>query len=479
MIWWMKSIPKYWPRVDTNLSIKAATKHERPVWANKTGVKKMISSDVVMIVTSDLSGQVRGKGFPVSKLEKRLKRGVGWVPTNVQINCFNNIADSPYGSTGDLILVPDEQTKVRIDFKDDGPVEYFYIGDILHLDGTPWECCTRWLAKKALADLENEAGLSFFSTFEHEFFYSGADQSAWNGFCLEAVRNNAAFGSTFVAALEEAGVDTDTFLAEFGPGQFEATTFPCAGIRSADQSLILREVARAVAARLNERVSFSPIVKQGSVGNGVHIHFSFLDKEQTPVTHDPSNPLGLSEKAGMFSAGVLKYMPAITALMAPSVLSYQRLVPHKWSAAFNNLAVKDREAGLRICPVISAEDRAGKEAAQFNLEYRAADASASPYLQLAALVRAGLQGIRENLPMPEATTGDLSLLSTGELEALNVTRLPDSLETALEMFDHETIIEEWFPGRFKDIYLKHKASEIRDTRDLEETELYELYSRIY
>ena len=134
----------------------------------------MISDEVVMIVTSDIAGQVRGKGFPLSNIEKRLKRGVGWVPTNVQITCFNTIADSPYGSTGDLILVPDSAAEVKVDFDDDGPLEHFYIGNILHLDGTPWECCTRSLAQKALDDLRREAGLKFLSSFEHEFFYSGA-----------------------------------------------------------------------------------------------------------------------------------------------------------------------------------------------------------------------------------------------------------------------------------------------------------------
>ena len=432
-----------------------------------------------MVVTSDVSGQVRGKGFPVSNLEKRMESGVGWVPTNVQITCFNNIADSPYGSTGDLVLVPDSATKVRVDFEDGGPLEHFYIGDILHLDGTPWECCTRSLAKNALADLEKVAGLYFFSTFEHEFFYAGADQEEWSGFGLDSYRNNALFAQTFVAALEKAGVDTDTFLPEYGPGQFETTISPSVGVRAADQSLVLREMARATASRLNHRVSFSPLVTPESVGNGVHIHFSFLDKNKNPVTYDPDSSLGLSEKAGMFCAGVLKYMPAITAVMAPGVLSYQRLTPHKWSAAFNNLAVRDREAGLRICPVTEVKDKADRVASQFNLEYRAADASASPYLQLAVLVRAGLQGIRDGLPAPEATEGDLSLLSTEELRRMGVKRLPDSLESALEVFAAEAILREWFPGKFTDIYLKHKHQELKDVQGMDIENLYEQYSKRY
>jgi glutamine synthetase len=441
----------------------------------------MINTEVVMIVTSDISGQVRGKGFPVTNLDKRLKRGVGWVPTNVQITCFNTIADSPYGSTEDLILVPDPSTRVRVDFEDDTPAEHFYIGDILHLDGdkTPWECCTRSLAQKALSDFEKETGLHFFSTFEHEFFYSGADKTGWNGFGLHSYRKNASFIEAVAAALEKAGLKTDTFLPEYGAGQFEATLAPSVGIRSADQSVILREIARAAAHRFNQSVSFSPVVIPDSVGNGVHIHFSFLDKDNTPAMYDSDRDFGLSETTGMFCAGILKYMPAITALMAPSPLSYDRLVPHKWSAAFNNLAVRDREAGLRICPVIEGENMAGSAASQFNVEYRAADASASPYLQLAALVRAGLQGIKEKLSPPSATQGDLSLMSTEELCALNVTRLPESLEKALEIFAAEPVLKEWFPGRFVDIYLKHKYQEIKDAMSVEKEKRYEYYSRRY
>ena len=439
----------------------------------------MIKDEVVMFVTSDVSGQVRGKGVHLSNLEHRLKRGVGWVPTNVQITCFNTIADSPYGSTGDLVLVPDTDTKVRVDFDDSGPLEHFYIGNILHLDGTPWECCTRSLAQKAMAELEREAGLLFYSAFEHEFFYTGADSANWSGFGLDCYRQNASFAQTFIAALAKAGVDRDTFLPEYGPGQFEATISPSVGIRSADQSIILREMARATAARLNQRVSFSPIVTPESVGNGVHIHFSLLDKAKNPATYDPDRDLGLSETAGMFCAGVLKYMPSMVALTAPSAISYERLTPHKWSAAFNNLAVRDREAGLRICPVIKMTETVGSAASQFNLEYRAADAAASPYLQLAVLVRAGLQGIKDKLPAPEATLGDLSLMSDNELSRIGVERLPQSLDRALELFANESIIKDWFPGNFADIYLKHKRQELSDAGNIEAEKLYERYSTIY
>jgi len=172
-------------------------------------------------------------------------------------------------------------------------------------------------------------------------------------------------------------------------------------------------------------------------------------------------------------------MAFITAIMAPGILSYQRLVPHKWSSAFNNLAVKDREAGLRICPVVKINGNADSVASQFNLEYRAADASASPYLQLAALVRAGLQGIKDKLPFPRATKGDLSLLSEKELKDMGVEPLPESLEKALERFSGESVIEEWFPGKFTDIYKKHKNQELKDGNNLGIEKLYNFYCNRY
>ena len=92
-------------------------------------------SNLVFVATCDLAGKVRGKAFPDDDLDRRLARGVGWTPTNVQINCFDGIADSPFGSLGDLLLVPDAATRMRAEFGDN--VEDWFLGDILTLEGNP------------------------------------------------------------------------------------------------------------------------------------------------------------------------------------------------------------------------------------------------------------------------------------------------------------------------------------------------------
>ena len=92
--------------------------------------------ELMVACCSDVAGKVRGKAFAAAEFDKRLKRGIGWTPTNVQITCFDAIADSPYGALGDLVMIPDPATRVRLDFEDGGPPEHFVIGDIKQTDGS-------------------------------------------------------------------------------------------------------------------------------------------------------------------------------------------------------------------------------------------------------------------------------------------------------------------------------------------------------
>jgi len=159
------------------------------------------------------------------------------------------------------------------------------------------------------------------------------------------------------------------------------------------------------------------------------------------------------------------------------VASYLRLTPHRWSAAFNNLGFRDREASVRICPVSDLSDIA--KAAQFNFEFRAADATASPHLQLAAIVHAGVQGIEEGLPTPDATVEDLARLNSDELAARGYVRLPQSLPEALNRFANNGTVTDWFPQGFADVYVKHKLGEIAFLESRTQEEICALYEQAY
>ncbi len=437
----------------------------------------MNREEIVMVCAPDISGQVRGKAFPLADLERRSQRGIGWVPTNLQITTFNTIAESPFGPLGDLLMVPDPETEVRVDFGDGSPCEHFFLGNILYTDGSPWECCLRGRLTEALDALRAETGLDLNSAFELEFQFLDETPGYGPGFSMTGLRKKRLFGEVYLAALRGAGVAPDSFLREWADRQYEVTVHPQLGIKAADHALSVRELARATAQRLDDPVTFTPIRDVNGAGNGVHIHMSLVDEAGTPATYDAARPGGLSEVAGQFAAGILRHLPDITALMAPSLISYARLTPHRWSAAFNNLGLRDREAALRICPV--AELPGMDVAKQFNVEFRAGDSAASPHLQLAALVFAGLDGIRNRMEPPVPTEEDLSLLSADDLGQRGLVRLPESLPAALDRLQNSEAVRSWFGELFLDVYVKHKQGEMEflDGKTVEEA--CRLYEQVY
>ena len=430
---------------------------------------------LIFAATCDIAGMVRGKAFAEGDLERRLSRGVGWTPTNVQINCFDGIGESPFGALGDLLLVPDRDAAVNADFGTH--VERFMLGDIVTLDGEPWDFCTRGLLKSALARLERVGQVRLLAAFEHEFQLKGDSGLSGDAFGRTGFELRRGLCEDLMAQLAAAGLSPDSIMKEYGPNQYEVVIGPEEGLRAADAAVILRELTRSVARAHGERATFTPISDPASVGNGVHIHMSFLDPGGTPVTYDPEGPCGMSALTASFAAGVLKYLDAILALTAPSVVSYLRLTPHRWSAAYNNLGFRDREAALRVCPV-TARDPASV-ARQFNIEYRAADAAACPHLALAAIVHAGCQGIEEGLEAPAPTEEDLSLLSPEDLAARGYVRLPETLQLALESFGANDTVTGWFPETFAGVYRAHKDSEMAHVNEMDIIARCEAYAASY
>jgi glutamine synthetase len=377
------------------------------------------------------------------------------------IPAIGPIQATPFGTAGDLILVPDPGTEAHVDFGDGSPPEHFFLGDLRNTDGSPWECCPREFLRRALAALHDAAGVSLHAAFEHEFTYGGVEDLPGAAFTLDALRRQGNFGGVLMAAMRAAGVVPDSFLPEYGPRQFEVTCAPATGIRAADHAVVLREMVRATAHRLGHRASFTPIMDRESVGNGVHIHMSLRDADGQPAMHDPQGKLGLSTIGQNFVAGILVHLPALCAATAPSTISYIRMRPNRWAPTHATLVDRDRGASLRVCPILSLP---GADAAtQFNVEYRPADAAASPYLALGAIVWAGVDGIRRKLDLPDGDGAPL----------------PTSLGAALDALEATPQATEWFGATYLSAYLMFKRSEFASLGALVETEQCERYARAY
>ncbi|HEV8388340.1 MAG TPA: glutamine synthetase family protein [Dongiaceae bacterium] len=438
----------------------------------------MIREPLTMFCYVDISGQVRGKGFPARLLDKRLASGVGWTPTNIMFTPLGTIAPSPFGPFGDLILKADRKAEANVDFGDGSPKEHFFLCDVLETDGSPWDCCPRTLLRNAAEELRREAGVTLRIAFEHEFFYAGARGRVGDLYALDGVRRHGTFGETFLAALDQCGIESDSYLSEFGEGQFEVTFPPEEPLAACDKAVILREMARGTAWRLGHTVSFSPRMSPTSIGNGLHIHLSLWDEAGRPISHDPKGPRGVSATAGKFLAGAIKHMPALCAFTAPTPVSYLRLVPHMWSAAWSSLGYRDREAGIRICPTFATSERSTEE--QFNFEYRAADASACPYIQVAAIVKAGLAGLRGNLPTPEPLVEqDPGNFTDAERQGRGIVRLPASLDTALDALDADQTVQAFLPPIFLKAYCANKRAEAALSKDWSAEDLCRRYSEVF
>jgi glutamine synthetase len=420
----------------------------------------MEREQIVFVGTSDLSGHFRGKSFPVAELPARLQRGVGLAPTNIFMSAFGPIQVTTFGTQGEVYLVPDQSTRVCVPFAGTA-TEYFFLGDLRTLQGAPWDFCPRQVLRRALERLAADTGLRLLASFEQEFTYSGVAAHPWQPYELDAYRRQGLFGEALMAAMRLAGVIPDSFLSEYGPRQFEVTSAPAIGMRSADDAVITRELAQAVAHRFGQRVSFTPIAEPSGIGNGTHIHWSLLDGDDQPVLYDERRPWQLSRIGSQFIAGVVQHLPALCAVTTPSVASYYRLRPNRWAPVQADVGEFDRGAAVRICPVQGSEP--AQRARQYNVEFRVADATASPYLALAVLLQAGLDGIRRQL----------------DIDRARPRALPASLGEALALLEGSELAAEWLGAALLPAYLLFKRAEIQALEHLDEQEICRRYAEVY
>jgi len=433
--------------------------------------------ELVALVTCDLGGIVRGRAVPAADLEEHLRAGIGWVPANQALTPLGGLAEpNPFGSLGDLRLAPDAQTQVRVGAAPGQTPLELLLCDIVETDGSAWACCPRTFLKRALAELEQQTGASVTASFEHEFQLP-AEGPAPLAFSLEAQRLAEPFAGDVMAALLEAGLEPERFFAEFAPHQFEIPLAPAAGLAAADRAVCMREVVRELARRHGRRATFTPLLDPATAGNGLHIHLSLQGEGGAPLLYDAGRPASLSELGGSFAAGVLRHAGALSAICAPSPVSAERLRPHHWSAGAVCLAERNREALLRIPPLVALGG--GEPAPQLRLEYRGADAAASPHLALGAVLRAGLEGIRAGLPTPPLLEGDPAGLSGEEAERFGVGALPGSLAEALTALEQDAEARDWLGAPLLEAYLSVKRAELAETAELSLEELCARYALIY
>ncbi|HQT62879.1 MAG: type III glutamate--ammonia ligase [Acidocella sp. 20-57-95] len=321
------------------------------------------------------------------------------------------------------------------------PTIAWYASD-LHYQGAPFEACSRTILKRQLARAA-ALGYKFNFGIEAEFFVlkdtpdggyaplSDRQHLAKPAYDLSRLLDNFAWIKELVAAMDQLGFDVYSFDHEDGIGQFEIDFNYADGLTMADRYVFFRMMANEIARKHGGFASFMPKPYADRAGSGAHFNMSLADlKTGENLFKDKNDPkgCGLSQLGYHFIAGVLKHLPAICAMVAPSVNSYKRLIKQGSASGFTWAPVlccygnNNRTNALRI-PMGGGR-----------VELRAADSSCNPYLAAAMVLSAGLEGVEQKLDPGAPNYENMYLKGPEDLAALGIQSLPGSLDEALNAF---------------------------------------------
>lgn len=413
----------------------------------------------VALTYVDNSGITRVKAVPAARLGEAVKQGVGMSPVFDVFLLDDSItaSETSTGPVGDLRLYPDLGRLVELAGQHGwawAPV------DRKTCAGAPHALCQRHFLGRMVESLR-EQGLTAKMAFELEWALGAGGPTD----DFEPVASGPAYGMTRVvecsdylrdvlAAFAAEGLEVDQVHPEYAASQFEISIAARDPVGAADDSVLARLTLRAIGLRHGWRTSFSPSVVAGQVGNGGHLHLSVWRGTRNAF-HGGDGRYSMTEDAESFAAGILRELPALLALGAPSVASYLRLLPRHWAGAYQAWGHENREAALRL-----VTGTAGYEPMRANIEIKCFDLSASPYLVAGCVLAAGLAGIAEGLRLPEEIGVDPASLSEAELAGNGVTRLPSSLPEALSRFEESEILREALGDAFHETIAAVRRSEI-------------------
>ncbi len=412
---------------------------------------------VVRFLYCDTSGIVRGKATAAGRLKSRVEGGIGLVKGMMAMNLLDQMQTATgFGATGEVRLVPDLSTFVVLPY---APQAAAILCDMQELDRTPWKLCPRNVLKRQI-EQARRLGLSIEASFEPEFTLSVEEEGAIRPidrslcFSTDGMNRAARFANNFMDALERQGIPVEQYYPELGHGQHELSIGHAPALAAADHHIWYRETLRGVAFNEGLEASLTPKPFLDQPGNGCHLHLSLWDSASRQNLF--AAPGGLSELGLHFVAGILEHLPALVALTCPSVNSYRRIQPGSWSAAYICWGYENREAAVRVPSTYW-----GQEEASTNLEIKCVDSSCNPYLALAAVMAAGLDGVRRKLAPPAPVDADPGSMTPDKLSEKAIRRLPLTLKDALEELKRSSLLQDVLGEELLNTFFLVKLSEVR------------------
>ena len=401
----------------------------------KEDVKKLVAEKQVKFIRlqfTDILGVIKNVEIPVSQLDKALDNKMMFDGSSIE--GFVRIEES------DMYLFPDLDTFMIFPWTAEKGKVARLICDIARPDGTPFEGDPRSNLKRALKKMEALGFTGFNLGPEPEFFLFKLDEKGnptlelnddGGYFDLAPTDLGENCRRDIVLELEEMGFEIEASHHEVAPGQHEIDFKYANAVEACDNIQTFKLVVKTIARKHGLHATFMPKPLFGVNGSGMHFNLSLFKGEENAF-FDKSGELQLSETAYQFMAGVLKHVQGFTAVTNPTVNSYKRLVPGYEAPCYVAWSAQNRSPLIRIPASRGLSTR---------IELRSVDPSANPYLAMAVILEAGLDGVENKLTPPASVDRNIYVMNAEERKAHGIDNLPPSLDAALEALDNDEVIK--------------------------------------
>ena len=386
----------------------------------------------IRLVFTDLLGMIKNVEIPVSQLDKALDNKMMFDGSSIE--GFVRIEES------DMYLYPDLDTWMVFPWGNEyGKVAMMFC-DVYLSDGvTPFPGDPRVILKSVLKEAE-ELGFTAMNVGpEPEFFLFKLDEKGDPSLDLNDKGGYFDFAPLdlgencrrdIVLTLEKMGFEIEASHHEVAPGQHEIDFKYADAVKAADQIQIFKLVVKTIARQHGLHATFMPKPIFGISGSGMHCHQS-LFKGKENAFYDESDELGLSVTAKKYLAGIMNHARGFSAITNPLVNSYKRLVPGYEAPCYVAWSAKNRSPLVRVPSSRGLSTR---------IEVRNPDPAANPYLALAVMLAAGLDGIKNNLDCPKPTDRNIYVMNEVEREEEGIGTLPSTLKEAIECLKNDPVI---------------------------------------
>lgn len=404
---------------------------------NREDILRIVQEENVKFIRlqfTDIIGVMKSISIPVEQLDKALDGELMFDGSSIE--GFVRIEES------DMYLRPDINSFLVLPWM--SPISsgktIRFICDIYNPDGQPFIGCPRYALNNVLQEAK-DMGYSMQVGPEPEFFMFPLDEKGLPSlathdkasyFDLPPVDKGEDARRDMVETLQSIGFEIEASHHELAPGQHEIDFKYMDALRTADNIMTFRIVVRTVAQRHGLHATFMPKPLHGIAGSGMHLHIS-LFKDGENIFYDASKDDGLSDSCRFFIAGVLKHARAISAITSPTVNSYKRLVPGYEAPVYIAWSYRNRSPLIRI---------PARRGIGTRIEVRSPDPTCNPYLGLAVILKAGLEGIREKVAPPGSVEQNIYEMDLASRNEQGIASLPENLYEAIKELKKDELVQE-------------------------------------